>query len=364
MASRKLKLKKKKPDIDFFDSLVKNAIDFMEQSIEELENNPKASVIDFQAAIELFLKARLGKEHWSLIVYDPSKADREKFKEGDFQSVSMKEAVKRLKNIVGVRPRNIDHPCFDTLREHRNRLIHFFDLAYDKPDDKAIQQVVKEECRSWYFVHQWLSIQWKVTFKDYQPQVEKLHKKMIKQRQFLKAKYEQIRPTLDNEKKKGVKFKKCNSCGFQSVERENVIGPLHISYCRVCEMKLRYLIVSCPDCGQPIYIEELGEGECQNPDCHKEIKMEELIGIHTKWGTYKDEMIEPSNAYCTWCEYVENKTVVEVEPGEHLCMNCLETFNDEEILQCESCGEKNAGDMEASYLNGCVFCFGFGYSDD
>lgn len=51
-----------------FDSLVINAIDFLESSIDDLNIRPKNSIVDFYTAIELFLKARLMLEHWTLIL--------------------------------------------------------------------------------------------------------------------------------------------------------------------------------------------------------------------------------------------------------------------------------------------------------
>lgn len=86
---------------NLFDSLTRNAIDFLKKSVIELEDSPKYSVIHFCSAIELFLKARLLVEHWSLIITKPENANLSKFKSGDFHSVSMQEAINRLKNISG-----------------------------------------------------------------------------------------------------------------------------------------------------------------------------------------------------------------------------------------------------------------------
>ena len=68
-----------------FDDVVRNAFDFLGRSIDELEKHPKYSVIHFYSAIELFVKARLLKEHWALIVMKPDQADKAKFLRGDFQ---------------------------------------------------------------------------------------------------------------------------------------------------------------------------------------------------------------------------------------------------------------------------------------
>jgi hypothetical protein len=64
----------------FFDSLVRNAIEFLQRSMKELENQPKYAVIDFCTALELFPKARLLKEHWDsapnrYLVGPPTAAD-------------------------------------------------------------------------------------------------------------------------------------------------------------------------------------------------------------------------------------------------------------------------------------------------
>ena len=59
---------------ELFDSLVENAIDFLQMSVQELEKRPKYSVIHFAMSVELFLKARLLREHWSLVVSKIEKA--------------------------------------------------------------------------------------------------------------------------------------------------------------------------------------------------------------------------------------------------------------------------------------------------
>jgi hypothetical protein len=58
-------------DDTIFDSIVKNAIDFMKHSVKEIEKEPKYAVIHFCSSVELFFKARLMCEHWSLIFAKP-----------------------------------------------------------------------------------------------------------------------------------------------------------------------------------------------------------------------------------------------------------------------------------------------------
>src|SRR5713226_3157429 len=88
---------KKRPQSEqMFDSLVANAIDFLRHSIDELEKKPKYSVIHFCAAIEIFLKAKLMREHWSLIDEEPQKANITRFLNGDFKSVGIDATINRL----------------------------------------------------------------------------------------------------------------------------------------------------------------------------------------------------------------------------------------------------------------------------
>jgi hypothetical protein len=46
-----------------FDALVKNALGFVETSLDHVKKRPKNSIVDVYTAIELFLKARLMAEH-------------------------------------------------------------------------------------------------------------------------------------------------------------------------------------------------------------------------------------------------------------------------------------------------------------
>ena len=62
-------IRQNKNDVDgWFDAVVNNGILFLNSSVSNLSTSPKSSLIDLYTAIELFFKARLMKEHWSLII--------------------------------------------------------------------------------------------------------------------------------------------------------------------------------------------------------------------------------------------------------------------------------------------------------
>jgi hypothetical protein len=96
-----------------FKSLVENGFDFLKKSVADIKKSPKYSVINFCSAVEIFLKARLIREHWSLILAKPEFADVIKFKGGDFVSVSMEEAIRRLNNICSEK---LSHEAEDAFR--------------------------------------------------------------------------------------------------------------------------------------------------------------------------------------------------------------------------------------------------------
>ncbi|KMP11759.1 hypothetical protein UR09_02475 [Candidatus Nitromaritima sp. SCGC AAA799-A02] len=90
----------------YTENIIQNAFDFFEEALELFdEEEPrkfKFVVLHTAICVELILKARLQKEHWSLISTKPDKAKRDAFDKGDFQSVNINEALDRLKKISSI----------------------------------------------------------------------------------------------------------------------------------------------------------------------------------------------------------------------------------------------------------------------
>ena len=132
-----------------FQQVVDNAVDFLEHSLAELEEAPKYSVIHFCSAIELFLKAKLMLEHWSLIDEEPKRANLSKFRAGIFKSVSIDETIERLENIANVRIQKEGQRSFSHIREHRNKMVHFFHPDYAGAAESTIQTIVIEQTKAY-----------------------------------------------------------------------------------------------------------------------------------------------------------------------------------------------------------------------
>ena len=108
--------------------LIDNAFDYVLSAAEYAKRGSsrdlKYSVLHLAAGVELLLKARLQKEHWSLLFSRVDAASRSSLTSGDFISVDFETAVKRLENIGEV---SIDSPVLShlhELRKLRNKIQH------------------------------------------------------------------------------------------------------------------------------------------------------------------------------------------------------------------------------------------------
>ncbi|MEV7488845.1 hypothetical protein ACIQGA_33270 [[Kitasatospora] papulosa] len=111
---------------------VPNGVDYLRSVVTHL--NPatggsprdiKYAVLHLQAAAEVLLKARLSREHWSLIFADPRTATSDAYAEAKFTSCTTGAAVERLRNIAGVSISDKEADALDKLADDRNALQHY-----------------------------------------------------------------------------------------------------------------------------------------------------------------------------------------------------------------------------------------------
>lgn len=338
---------------EFFDSLVTNAIDFLESSVKEIQSRPKHSVINFFAGLEIFLKARLILEHWSLIIVKPDEAALEQFKNGKFQSVGLDGSIKRLRNIANEIISKEAEQSFNRVREHRNKLVHFFHPAYaKKADETVLQGIVIEQCTAWFYLHNLLSGPWSSHFGKHRAKIEKLDYAMHKLREFLAAKFAAIKPQIDKDISEGVEYIACGSCGFTAARITEEEPPFFEFRCQICGTPNKFLRVPCPKCSSPVVISDMGQGSCDEDGCDGEISLGYLID---QYGPDEDPKEEPEMAYCEFCQHPD-ESVVPLGDG-YLCLWCIDRHS--EIEKCEWCGTKiGSFDPDESYLYGCWMCDG------
>lgn len=335
--------------------LVENAIDFLRQSISDLTLKPKYSVIHFYAAVELFVKARLMAEHWSLVVSPKTDINWEKFSSGDFISVTLTEAEKRLKNVVGS-PLPCNHSeSFSGVARHRNRIVHFFHGAASG-NSRMIEAIAKEKLRAWYFLHDMLLNQWSDVFGEWSESIREIDHELRKHHAFLAPAFEAVRSTIEAKRSDGYVFTECPSCGFESEEHSSEMNSLHESECLVCGLTGAALRVPCPGCDGPVIFRSEPNAECMG--CHKvydgALLREIFVDESEAHCVIKDGGDYPFPITCGEC--CSPETVVRIDEDQYLCTECFAITD--EYGTCEYCSGASTALPEESYLHGCEFCDG------
>ena len=344
--------KAKKTQDNYFDLVVTNSIDFFNASIKDFKKRPKYSVINFCSGLELSLKARLLKEHWSLIVKRPEEAVLLRFQNGDFISVAVEEAIKRLVNVGNESFSRDETNCFERLRDHRNKVVHFCHDAYSSsPNPKLLEEVAAEQCMAWCYLHRRLTGPWASYFKKHRNAIERLNKRLHGHRVFLRAKFATLKPGIDKEISAGAEYQICSGCGCHSAKVDEVSEPVYEIECRVCGTRHTLLRVQCPKCGKPSNIDDLASGLCEDEDCGSEISLSDVMGVYVPSYDPRDE--EEKAYYCAACEHPEPSATILGD--RYFCFWCKEWFDATD--QCEYCGGHLVGfDPIGSSLYGCFMC--------
>jgi hypothetical protein len=340
---------------DIFNSLTRNAFDFLERGIGEFDKSPKYSVIHFCAAVEMLLKARLMKEHWSLIVSKPDQANLAKFKAGDFISVTLEEARARIRDVVGEDIGDEAYSSFRTLVNHRNKMVHFFHPEMDS-DEGAKAQIVVEHCRSWFHLHRLLS-RWARYFHDFRSEITRADRTMKGHRKYLSAKFRAIKTELDTAGEAGRMPKSCSACGFKAAVPDHLDDQIALVRCLVCDHTEIQVELDCPHCDKPIVIANEGYATCSH--CGGRIEPENLADAMTDHAAahmaIKDGEDGWDPANCGTCEGYHT-VVRRADADIYFCTSCFDVAD--HVEQCGWCGECSTGDMEHSAWDGCDHCDG------
>lgn len=141
-------------------TVLENGLDFVlhsindlaianEDTVDEYEKKRliKYSLLHLSSGIELILKSRLFKEHWTYVFADMNKAKKESLVNGDFQSVDNDTLIFRLENLCGIKIEQHYVLTLKNLRKRRNRAEHFsFNesiLSIESSIHKSISIIIK-----------------------------------------------------------------------------------------------------------------------------------------------------------------------------------------------------------------------------
>jgi len=295
-------------------------------------------------------------DHLSLVVMDIRKCDAEQFMVGNFQSVGLGDTVSRLRKISNVEIGSSAEKCFESLRKHRNKMVHFYHGAdLRTKEGKALKdQIIKEQCAGWFFLRRLLQDSWQEEFGRFGHKINVINGQMKRHTAYLETVYEKVKPELDSEVKNGATLGYCYSCGYDAHVIDET-GPFE-GQCRVCTAYGSFLRHQCEHCDTLFLIEDGFEGEQQCPECEAPVTLGDLMQCYSEEGAMSDKDRHVDGGYGNCAECTGLHTVGTVSDSESFCF-CCHQFQ-EPMGVCGYCGEKATGDLEYSYSIGCVVCDG------
>lgn len=350
---------KKQTKDEMFNAVVGNAIDFINSSLDNLDKRPKNGIVDFYTAIELFLKARLMEEHWTLIIGKPAEANLQSFWIGDFYSVSLDEAAKRLKDVLGDPLPEKALKNFKALGEHRNQIVHFAHTDYlDVAGAKA--GVVVEQWASWHYLHDLLTNNWRSTFDAYLGEIERLNKRMLSQNDFLATRYKELEASIRTKVQAGAKILQCGHCHMPSalVTRNHIWGADY--ECMVCHVEgaavnTTNAVVTCAKCNNEFEFFKKEVDAC--PHCGESVDTDKLIGLCKYKYIQGDDWCEEGKQHIASCHScLHPRPSVFFIDGLWSCVSCFD--RGWQAVTCPNCDEFVTGDMDTIKYLGCIKCEG------
>lgn len=343
-------------------ALINNGLEFLDKAREELEaNKPKFSVVSLWTAVEILLKVPLAHEHWSLVC-SGNRIIRKKYQSGDFQSITFNEVCERLNNVLDkpLPPETLR--AFDKVRQHRNRVVHFYHPSFSKADQ---QQILTEQADAWFALNRLIRDEWGVIFGANHGYRLALSETRIIQGNsyYAEVRFKQIKPELDELAAQNIPVSNCQDCHQNAVvttieKTGNEERPLVITRCKVCTSTYRHISLACPECNERQLLPE-GEDEfvCRHCGCTSD--RYELLDEEV-FRSIDEQENSGFPAGCTNCLSPES-----VCPFGHgyLCTRCLLLYK--KISGCGCCGHQSDSVPAFSHIGGCEFCDGAGpFHDD
>ncbi|KKB84720.1 hypothetical protein VW29_10140 [Devosia limi DSM 17137] len=350
---------------ELFEALSKSAFEFLTRAIDEFAESAKFSTVHFAIAIELFLKARLMREHWSLLLDKPDQADKAAFFRGDAKTVTPEQTMERLRRIALVTIPQSSREIFGLIATHRNKMVHFAHAGENDTDGpNGVQRIAEEQCAGWLALRTLLA-EWP-EFEDFQTDIWQISVRMEGHRTYLETAFAAKAAELQSHRDAGGRVIHCPSCRFESVKVEDHIDAVAEANCVVCRFfRGSEIAIDCPneDCGAPIRFTSYDGPPSECPTCNEALSKDEVAAaLDTGDAITKDNYFDHVPINCPHCGGYH--TVIE-HHDRYVCSECFAV--DDTYGICGYCSEGQLGGVpEHSSLVGCEFCEGNAgrYSDD
>jgi len=329
-------------------ALLRNGMNFLNRAREELEEGQVMfSIVSFWTAVEILLKVPLVHEHWTLVC-SGKKLERQKYLEGDFQSVSYDDACARLADVLEKPLSKSTIAIFDKVRRHRNRMVHFYHKAASDDDQRQIQS---EQADAWFALNRLLRDDWAPMFGGWMKyRFARNETDLLRSNSFyagVRFMYPPVQAALEKFRQDSVTISECEICKQQSLVHTAPVARMHfVRYvCMVCSTEEPIAEICCPRCNA------LHQMEAYGPDFVCKIcglTNNRYDALHSPSGTgsrYSGTLGCHSCLSCdSVCEYGD----------KFLCTECLSVYD--ELETCGRCNTISSGVWNNSEKNGCDFC--------
>ena len=218
--------------------------------------------------------------------------------------------------------------------------------------------MVVEQWASWHHLHNLLTGKWKDVFQLYQDEFKRIHTRMMRQKDFILARYNELKPKIEIEEKSGKKVIDCQHCGMLAavVKEEHKWGSDYS--CIVCGVSDTAVVstresIECPNCHKGFEFFNKNLKTC--PHCETAITTEKLIDLCEAKYSEGDgwwEEGQPHIAGCHRCQY-ERSSVFFID-GLWSCISCFD--RGWQAISCPTCDEFVTGDMETIKYFACYKC--------
>jgi hypothetical protein len=204
-------------------NLLHNSLDYLLSAAEHAERQDarslKYALLHFFAAVELALKARLHREHWSLIFADVDKATDDALRSGDFRSVDFETACKRLENISALSIDKLTLQRLDELRKLGNR-VQRFAIEVGSEDVTSLLAI---GCS--FFVDFYRTELWEAMGVREEELLAAIHNHLSRFQEFVRKRLEAVKPELEG----AHDLRDCRRCsreGYLSAPLRRPFFPL------------------------------------------------------------------------------------------------------------------------------------------
>ena len=324
--------------------ILESAMDFIHKSIGELRQDLKYSIVHFHAGLELLLKARLIKEHWSLVFAKRGRISKIKFDSGNFMSVSFSDSINRINGVFGRREMTVKaEKAFRAVAKLRNKILHFY---YDFKSEAHQRAVAKMQCRALRQIQLWLEATEDNSFKQF---AKKIKAEASKWTEYLGVVYDEKKDKIDSFRKEGFYIATCPACSHESMKHSKQTKEIHHAECLVCDNIENCILIEC-ECGATVPFYSGGEAKCGK--CGKEFSENAIVDALGQQVLTKDTMFDlVEGIYCPECC---NRSIFSTKSGDYVCPCCLEKIDEKSIHRCEYCNEGYAGEFqEFTWALGC-----------